>query len=117
LTINQVCGSGLRTIAMGLQSISNDDAKIVVAGGQGSMSPAPHATYMREGVKFGNVELADTMIKDGLWDVFNNYHMGITAENIAQKYQITRNDQDNFAAQSQQRAEKAISEGKFKAEI
>src|SRR6185436_12318101 len=79
LTINQVCGSGLRTIAMGLQSISNDDAKIVVAGGQESMSRAPHATYMREGVKFGAVELADTMIKDGLWDIFNNYHMGITA--------------------------------------
>jgi acetyl-CoA C-acetyltransferase len=117
LTINQVCGSGLRTIAMGLQSISNDDAKIVIAGGQESMSRAPHATYMREGVKFGNVEMTDTMIKDGLWDIFNNYHMGITAENIAQKYQITRADQDNFAASSQQKAEKAISEGKFKAEI
>ncbi len=116
-TINQVCGSGLRTIAMGLQAIANDDAKIVVAGGQESMSRAPHAVYMRDGVKFGPVEMADTMIKDGLWDIFNNYHMGITAENIAQKYQITRADQDNFAAASQQKAEKAINEGKFKAEI
>jgi acetyl-CoA C-acetyltransferase len=116
-TINQVCGSGLRTIAMGLQAIANDDAKIVIAGGQESMSRSPHAVYMRDGVKFGPVEMADTMIKDGLWDVFNNYHMGITAENIAQKYQITRADQDNFAAASQQKAEKAISEGKFKAEI
>ena len=117
LTINQVCGSGLRTIAMGLQAIINDDAKIVVAGGQESMSRSPHCIGMREGVKFGNVELTDTMIKDGLWDAFNGYHMGVTAENIAQKYQITRTDQDNFAAASQQKAEKAISEGKFKAEI
>ncbi len=116
-TINQVCGSGLRTIAMGLQAISNDDAKIIVAGGQESMSRAPHAIFMRDGVKFGNVEMADTMIKDGLWDAFNNYHMGITAENIAQKYQITRADQDNFAASSQQKAEKAIAAGKFTAEI
>jgi acetyl-CoA C-acetyltransferase len=102
---------------MGLQAISNDDAKIIVAGGQESMSRAPHAVYMREGVKFGPVEMADTMIKDGLWDIFNNYHMGITAENIAQKYQITRADQDNFAAASQQKAEKAIAAGKFTAEI
>ena len=115
-TINQVCGSGLRTIALGLQAIANGDANIVVAGGQESMSRSPHAVYMREGVKFGNVGMDDTMIKDGLWDAFNDYHMGITAENIAQKYQITRGDQDNFAAASQQKAEKAISEGKFNAE-
>ncbi len=116
-TINQVCGSGLRTIALGLQSIANDDASIVVAGGQENMSLSPHCTYMREGVKFGNVNLVDTMINDGLWDCFNDYHMGITAENIAQKYQITRQDQDNFAAESQQKAEKAIGENKFAAEI
>ncbi len=116
-TVNQVCGSGLRTVAMGLQAIANDDAKIVVAGGQESMSRAPHCIGMREGVKFGDVKLTDTMIKDGLWDAFADYHMGITAENIAQKYQITRIDQDNFAAASQQKAEKAIAEGKFKAEI
>jgi len=116
-TINQVCGSGLRTIALGMQAIANDDAKIVLAGGQESMSRSPHCIQMREGVKFGNVQMMDTMIKDGLWDVYNDYHMGITAENIAQKYQITRADQDNFAAASQQKAEKAIAAGKFKAEI
>lgn len=116
-TINQVCGSGLRTVALGMQAIANDDAKIIVAGGQESMSRAPHAVFMREGVKFGNVGMDDTMIKDGLWDAFNDYHMGITAENIAQKYQITRADQDNFAAASQQKAEKAIAAGKFDAEI
>ncbi len=116
-TINQVCGSGLRTVAMGMQAIANDDARIIVAGGQESMSRAPHSLLLREGVKFGNTEMTDTMIKDGLWDAFNNYHMGITAENIAEKYQITRGDQDAFAAASQQKAEKAIGEGKFKAEI
>lgn len=116
-TINQVCGSGLRTVALGLQSLANDDARIVVAGGQESMSRAPHSLYMREGVKFGNVGMDDTMIKDGLWDAFNNYHMGITAENIAQKYQITRSDQDNFAAASQQKTEQAIAAGKFDAEM
>lgn len=116
-TINQVCGSGLRTVALAMQSIANDDSKIVVAGGQESMSQAAHAIGMREGVKFGNVELIDTMIKDGLWDAFNDYHMGITAENIAEKYQITRAAQDEFAALSQQKAEKAIAEGKFDAEI
>ena len=116
-TINQVCGSGLRTIALGLQAIANGDANIVVSGGQESMSRSPHAVYMREGVKFGNVGMDDTMIKDGLWDAFNDYHMGITAENIAQKYQITRADQDNFAAASQQKAEKAIAAGKFTAEM
>lgn len=116
-TINQVCGSGLRTIALGMQAIANDDSAIVVAGGQENMSLAPHALMARDGVKFGDVKMSDTMIKDGLWDVFNDYHMGITAENIAQQYQITRDDQDGFAAGSQQKAEKAIADGKFKTEI
>jgi acetyl-CoA C-acetyltransferase len=117
MTINQVCGSGLRSIALGVQSILAGDANIVVAGGQESMSLSPHAIQMRTGTKMGNTELVDTMIRDGLWDIFNGYHMGITAENIAEKYQITRADQDNFAAVSQQRAESAIAGGKFKAEI
>ena len=116
-TINQVCGSGLRSIANALQSIANDDASIVVAGGQESMSGSPHYIHMRDGVKFGNTQLQDTMINDGLWDAFNDYHMGITAENIAEKYQITREKQDEFAASSQQKAQQAISEGKFKDEI
>ncbi len=116
-TINQVCGSGLRTIALGMQAIANDDAEVVVAGGQENMNMAPHCMHMRDGVKFGNVDFVDTMIRDGLWDIFNDYHMGITAENIAQKYQITRQDQDNFAALSQQKAEKAINDGKFVSEI
>ena len=117
LTINQVCGSGLRSVAMGMQSILQGDAAIIVAGGQESMSLSPHCLQMRTGVKFGHVEMIDTMIRDGLWDVFNDYHMGTTAENIAEKYQITRADQDNFAAASQNKAEKAIAAGKFKAEI
>ena len=117
LTINQVCGSGLRTIAMGMQSILAGDSQIIVAGGQESMSQSPHCIQMRNGVKFGNAEMIDTMIKDGLWDHFNDYHMGITAENIAEKYQVTRADQDAFAAQSQNRAEKAINDNKFQAEI
>lgn len=117
LTINQVCGSGLRSIAMGMQSILSGDSNIVVAGGQESMSQSPHCVQMRAGVKFGNAEITDTMIKDGLWDHFNDYHMGITAENIAEKYQVTRDDQDKFAAQSQNRAEQAINDNKFDAEI
>jgi acetyl-CoA C-acetyltransferase len=117
MTINQVCGSGLRSVALGLQAISNDDAKVVVAGGQENMSLAPHCMHLRNGTKMGNTEFVDTMIKDGLWDAFNGYHMGITAENIAEKYQITRVAQDEFAAGSQQKAEKAINEGKFKSEI
>ncbi|MDB5491165.1 MAG: 3-ketoacyl-CoA thiolase / Acetyl-CoA acetyltransferase [Micavibrio sp.] len=117
MTINQVCGSGLRTIALGMQSIMNGDSEIVVAGGQESMSMAPHAMHLRNGTKMGNTEMVDTMIKDGLWDAFNGYHMGITAENIAEKYQITRQAQDNFAAGSQNKAEKAIAGGKFKTEI
>lgn len=117
MTINQVCGSGLRSVALGLQSIANDDAKVVVAGGQENMSLSPHCLHLRNGTKMGNTEFVDTMIRDGLWDAFNGYHMGVTAENIAEKYQITRVAQDEFAAQSQQKAEKAINEGKFKAEI
>jgi acetyl-CoA C-acetyltransferase len=117
LTINQVCGSGLRSVALGMQAILAGDSDIVVAGGQENMSLAPHAMHMREGTKMGPGTLGDTMIIDGLWDVYNDYHMGITAENIAEKYQITRQDQDNFAASSQQKAEKAIAAGKFKSEI
>jgi len=117
LTINQVCGSGLRAVAMGLQSIKNGDANIVVAGGQESMSQSVHAANLRNGTKMGNLEFVDTMIKDGLWDAFNGYHMGITAENVATKYNLTRADQDSFAATSQQRAEAAIKSGKFKDEI
>lgn len=117
MTINQVCGSGLRSVALGLQAIANDDAKVVVAGGQENMSLSPHCMHLRNGTKMGNTEFVDTMIKDGLWDAFNGYHMGVTAENIAEKYQITRAAQDEFAAGSQQKAEKAINEGKFKSEI
>lgn len=117
LTINQVCGSGLRSVAMGVSAILLGDADIVVAGGQENMSQAPHCMHMRDGIKFGNAQMTDTMIHDGLWDIFNDYHMGMTAENIAEKYQITRADQDEFAARSQNRAEKAIADGKFKSEI
>ncbi|MDY0030103.1 MAG: acetyl-CoA C-acetyltransferase [Pseudobdellovibrionaceae bacterium] len=117
MTVNQVCGSGLRTVALGFQAIKNGDANIVLAGGQESMSNSTHAIAMRNGTKMGNAELVDTMIKDGLWDAFNGYHMGITAENVAEKFSLTREDQDGFAATSQQRAEAAISEGKFKDEI
>lgn len=117
MTVNQVCGSGLRTVALGMQSILAGDADIVIAGGQENMSLSPHCMHVRDGVKFGNVEMKDTMIVDGLWDIYNDYHMGITAENIAEKYSISREDQDEFAAQSQQRAEKAMGEGKFKDEI
>ncbi len=117
MTINQVCGSGLRAIALGLQSIANDDAKIVVAGGQESMSLSHHSAFLRGGQKMGGLEFTDTMIRDGLTDVFNNYHMGITAENVAQKWQITRDMQDQFAANSQNKAEAAQKSGKFKDEI
>ncbi len=115
--INQVCGSGLRSVILGAQSILGGDCKIILAGGQENMSLAPHAINMRQGYKMGPAKMQDTMIVDGLWDAFNDYHMGITAENIAQQYQITRDDQDAFAANSQQKAEKAIEEGRFKAEI
>ncbi len=117
LTINQVCGSGLRTVAMAMQSILNGDSDIVVAGGQENMSLSQHAIHMRSGTKMGEAKMVDTMIKDGLWDAFNDYHMGSTAENIAEEYQITRPMQDEFAAASQNKAERATAEGKFTAEI
>jgi acetyl-CoA C-acetyltransferase len=115
--INQLCGSGLRAVALGFQAVRNGDASVVVAGGQESMSMAPHAAYLRGGVKMGPAEFVDTMIKDGLWDAFNGYHMGNTAENVAQRWQITREQQDAFAAQSQNRAEAAIKAGRMKDEI
>ena len=115
--LNQVCGSGLRAVAVGAQSIMAGDARIVVAGGQESMSLSAHAQHLRAGAKMGNVELVDTMIKDGLTDVFNNYHMGITAENLAEQYQITREEQDRFATGSQNKAEAARRDGRFAGEI
>jgi acetyl-CoA C-acetyltransferase len=115
--VNQLCGSGLRTVALGYQAILNGDSEVVVAGGQESMSMAPHCAHLRNGVKMGNFEMVDTMIKDGLWDAFNGYHMGNTAENVAQKYQITRAQQDAFAVGSQNRAEAAQKAGRFKDEI
>ena len=115
--VNQLCGSGLRTVALGYQALLNGDSEIVVAGGQESMSMAPHAQYLRGGVKMGGLELVDTMIKDGLWDAFNGYHMGNTAENVARQYQITRAQQDEFAVHSQNKAEAAQKAGKFKDEI
>ncbi|MGN6570087.1 MAG: acetyl-CoA C-acyltransferase, partial [Pseudolabrys sp.] len=115
--VNQLCGSGLRAVALGYQAILNGDSDIVVAGGQESMSMAPHAQYLRGGVKMGAVELVDTMIKDGLWDAFNGYHMGTTAENVAKQWQITRQQQDEFAVGSQNKAEAAMKSGRFKDEI
>ncbi|WP_374311340.1 acetyl-CoA C-acetyltransferase [Dongia sp.] len=115
--LNQLCGSGLRAVALGYQAIRNGDSSIVIAGGQESMSQAPHTMHLRNGTKMGNAEMIDTMIKDGLWDAFNGYHMGNTAENVAQKWQITRDQQDAFAAASQQKAEAAMKAGKFKDEI
>ena len=115
--VNQLCGSGLRSVALGFQQIANGDADIVVAGGQESMSMAPHAQHLRQGVKMGAFEMIDTMIKDGLWDAFNGYHMGNTAENVAKQWQITRQQQDEFALRSQQKAEAAQKAGKFKDEI
>jgi acetyl-CoA C-acetyltransferase len=115
--VNQVCGSGLRAVALGCQAIANGDAEVVVAGGQESMSLSPHAQQLRGGTKMGGVELVDTMIKDGLWDAFNGYHMGITAENLAEKYQVTRERQDAFAVASQNKAEAARRDGRFRDEI
>ncbi|MDJ0894761.1 MAG: acetyl-CoA C-acetyltransferase [Alphaproteobacteria bacterium] len=115
--INQVCGSGLRTVALGMQAIATGDSSIVVAGGQESMSQSPHCMHMRNGTKMGDAQLIDTMIRDGLWDFFNGYHMGNTAENVAEKWQITREQQDAFAAASQQKAGAARAAGKFKDEI
>jgi acetyl-CoA C-acetyltransferase len=115
--VNQLCGSGLRSVALGYQAIVNGDSEIVVAGGQESMSMAPHCAHLRGGVKMGNFEMIDTMIKDGLWDAFNGYHMGNTAENVARQWQITRQQQDAFAVASQNKAEAAQKTGKFKDEI
>ncbi len=115
--VNQLCGSGLRTVALGYQAILNGDSEIVVAGGQESMSQAPHCAHLRNGTKMGSLELVDTMIKDGLWDAFNGYHMGNTAENVAKQWQITRRQQDEFAVASQNKAEAAQKAGRFKDEI
>ena len=115
--INQLCGSGLRSVALGFQAIKVGDSSIVVAGGQENMRQAPHCVYLRDGTKMGSTEMVDTMIKDGLWDAFNGYHMGTTAENIAEKWQLTRDEQDAFAAHSQAKAEDAQKAGKFADEI
>ena len=116
-TVNQVCGSGLRSVALGYQAIRNGDSAVVVAGGQEAMSLAPHAAHLRSGKKMGDMSFIDTMIKDGLWDAFNGYHMGATAENIAERWQITRDEQDGFAVASQNKAEAAQKAGKFADEI
>ena len=115
--LNQLCGSGLRAVALGMQQIANGDAKIIVAGGQESMSQAQHVSYMRAGTKMGDVKFLDSMLRDGLMDAFHGYHMGNTAENIAQRWQITREEQDAFAVASQNKAEAAQKAGKFKDEI
>ena len=115
--MNQLCGSGLRAVALGAQQILDGSSKIVIAGGQESMSQAPHVAHLREGTKMGDVKFVDTMIKDGLWDAFNGYHMGNTAENVARQWQITRDEQDKFAVASQNKAEAAKKAGKFKDEI
>ena len=115
--VNQVCGSGIRSVASGYQSIKSGDSKIIIAGGQESMSLAPHAIHLRDGKKLGDIEMIDTMIKDGLWDAFHGYHMGVTAENVAEKFQITRNEQDKFALRSQEKAVDAQKKNKFIDEI
>ncbi|WP_341704190.1 acetyl-CoA C-acetyltransferase [Ferrovibrio sp.] len=115
--VNMLCGSGLRAVALGFQAVKNGDSAIVVAGGQESMSQAPHAAYLRAGHKMGDLGFIDTMIRDGLWDAFNGYHMGNTAENVAKQFQITRETQDEFAVKSQNKAEAAQKAGKFKDEI
>jgi acetyl-CoA C-acetyltransferase len=117
LGLNQLCGSGLRTVAVGMQQILTGDARVIVAGGQESMSMAPHCAHLRNGVKMGDFAMVDTMIKDGLWDAFNGYHMGNTAENVAREFQITRDDQDQFAVRSQNKAEAAQKAGRFSDEI
>jgi len=115
--VNHLCGSGLKAVALGFQAIKNGDSSIVVAGGQESMSNAPHCVHLRDGTKMGNTDLIDTMLKDGLWDAFNGYHMGCTAENIAEQWQISREEQDAYAMVSQQRAEAAQTNDRFKDEI
>ncbi|HLY45009.1 MAG TPA: acetyl-CoA C-acetyltransferase [Stellaceae bacterium] len=116
-SVNQVCGSGLRTVALGYQAIRNGDSDIVVAGGQENMSLSPHCIHLRNGVRMGDAQMVDTMIKDGLWDIFNGYHMGTTAENVATRWQITREQQDELAVASQAKAEAAQKAGRFKDEI
>jgi acetyl-CoA C-acetyltransferase len=116
-SLNRLCGSGLRSVALGMQQIANGDASIIIAGGQESMSMAPHAAHLRSGHKMGDLAFVDTMIKDGLWDAFNGYHMGNTAENVAREFQITRQQQDEFAVASQNKAEAAQKAGRFKDEI
>ena len=116
-TINQVCGSGLRSVALGLQSIINNEAEIIVAGGQENMTQAPHCLHLRQAGIMGDTEMIDSMIKDGIWDIFNGYHMGVTAENVAEKWQITRDQQDEMALNSQHKAEEAQKNGKFQKEI
>ena len=115
--LNQLCGSGLRTVAIGMQQIANGDADIIVAGGMESMSMAPHLAYMRAGTKMGDIKFMDSMLKDGLFDAFHGYHMGVTAENVAAQWQISRDEQDKFAVGSQNKAEAAQKAGKFKDEI
>jgi len=115
--VNQVCGSGIRSVVSGFQSIKSKDSKIIIAGGQENMSLAPHVIHLRDGKKLGDAELIDSMIKDGLWDAFHGYHMGITAENVAEKFQITRKEQDKFALSSQEKALNAQKQNKFKNEI
>jgi acetyl-CoA C-acetyltransferase len=115
--LNQLCGSGLRAVAIGMQQIANGDASVIVAGGMESMSKSEHTAHLRNGVKMGEMKFVDTMLKDGLWDAFHGYHMGTTAENVATKWQITREDQDRFAVGSQNKAEAAQKAGKFKDEI
>ncbi|MGO9170579.1 MAG: acetyl-CoA C-acetyltransferase [Rhodomicrobium sp.] len=117
LSVNFLCGSGLRSVAMAAQAIRNGDSQIVVAGGQESMSLAPHVAHLRNGIKMGSLEMIDSMLKDGLWDAFNGYHMGVTAENVARQWQITRVQQDEFAVASQNKASAARKEGRFKDEI
>ena len=115
--VNQVCGSGIRSVASGYQSIKAGNSKILIAGGQENMSLAPHAIHLRDGKKLGDAELIDTMIKDGLWDAFHGYHMGVTAENVAEKFQVTREEQDKFSLKSQEKALKAQKDNKFNDEI
>ncbi len=116
-TVNQVCGAGLRAVALGYQAIGMGDAAVVVVGGQESMSRAPHVAHLRNGTRMGPLELLDSMVKDGLWDAFNDYHMGMTAENVARRWNLSREKQDAFAVHSQQKAEAAIEAGRFRAEI
>ena len=115
--VNQVCGSGIRSVASAYQSLKTGDSKVIIAGGQENMSLAPHAIHLRDGKKLGDTELLDTMIKDGLWDAFHGYHMGVTAENVAEKFQITRDEQDKFALRSQEKALEAQKQNKFAKEI